>query len=748
MSLMSDAQQPAQPSLLAAITPYELSHIPAHLAKAGLYDDLHRLLSLENGASIDTTLRPAVRSMNAWYVAAMAGGDLQMYLEHLNVAASVARDQTRQALKGGQARTALRHEARYALSLAAVRNVATNMSVRLLTTMVRQGALTVEDALAYVRQIPDARDRAEGLTTVLEMLSKAGSDADTPSDVATEALAAVSAIADEFWRVGELGRLAPHLPAHLGTQASSIAGTIADVSLRVMAFSMLGEPIEPALAKSVEGLPYYRRIAATEFELTDGAQSFRAEFTQRRAHAIANLIPFVREGAGRRITSAHWLAESYAALASESEQFLDAAISAAGRVGGWAAHKALLRSVAVWLTRSGKVNTALELLTAEAQDRSERLVLECEMAVAGGLPVTVAEVEAIPDPDAQLAALRSLLPLLSESEQHLAVAAVLRLTADRFPADGLTIVAPYLGDEGWRTAVGAARVLEDPEQRMRVIGVLAERAIALNQGDLPSVLSSLLSWIEDRFWYGQVVERLVPTLLEAAYPTEALRLAKTLPYPHRRAALIARCANGLTGTAREAAATSARKLAEELGTPGGRVRAKLLVAAAYPHEAEWELLDQAADLALGIEKGVEPLRSSTLASASLAFASHSQPTRALAIIDEIVDEFWRAEALTSVAEHGDVDSLEVVLESGRSLRSRSDRSRVITAVARRHAVLGSDALMLHKLWDEGLAAVALGSREECLHEIVTLLPVVAALGGFEAPAWIVAESSTTMRWWE
>lgn len=746
---MIDAPKPSEPSPLAAISSYDLRHIPDHLAKAGLYDDLHRLLSLEHEMSQPgTSLWPEVRSVNAWYVAAMVGGDLQLYVDHVNVAAAAAREQSRRALENGHIPTAVRHATRYALSAAAVRNVAANMSVRLLTSLVRQGDLAIEQALAYIRQTPDARDRAEGLTTVLEMLGPGNGDVDMQRSVAAEALAAVSAIPDEFWRVGELGRLAENLPADLASQSSSIARTISDVSLRALALSMVGEPIEDELVKSVQGLPYHRKIAATEFPPTDRARYFRAEFTGRRSHAVANLIPFAREDGDRYITSAYWLAESLAALASESDRFRDAAIAAAGRVGGQAAHDALLSAAAAWLTRNGDVDAAMALVAAELKDPSDRLVLTCELAAAGGPSVFVAEVEALADPEARIRAFRSLLPVLSGSERNRAVAAVLMLTADRTPADGLSIVAPHLDELGWRAAVEAAGALADTEERMRVSGELAKRAITLGLEDVPSILDGLLTGIEDRFWYGRAVELSVPPLLDAGHVLQALRLAETSPYPHRRAALLARCANGLTGPGREVAEVSARRLAAQLGSPSSRVRAQLLIAEAYPDGPDRELLDDAAVLASGIEKGVEPVRSSALAAVAVAFASRSQAGRAFGMVGEIADEHWRAVVLESVAAHGDAMLLQAVLEAGRSLRSRGERSRVISAVALRHAVSGSDHLRLHDAWEEALATLASGSREECMHELVPLLPVVAALAGPDSIAWVVAESRTTMRWWE
>ncbi len=746
---MADAQQARGLSPLAEMTSYDLRHVPLHLAAAGLHSDLHRLLSLEQETSrTDTALRPAVGSKNAWYAAVMVHGDLQLYLDHLDIGASTAREQTRQELKRGRAATALGYATRYALSMAAVRNVAANMSVRLLISMVRRGDLVVAEALAYIRQIPDPRDRAEGLTAALEVLSHAKGDVDVPSDVAAEALGAVSAIPDEFWRVGELGRLAEHLPEDMARRAAAIARTVTDAYLRAVAFSMVGEPIDPALEKSVQALPYHRKIAATELESSDGAQAFRAEFNQRRSHAVANLTPFVREGGARHITSAYWLAESLAALADDSEQYRDAAIAAAGRVGGKAAHAALLRAAAVWLTESGQFSAAMELAAVEVHDPSQRLILECELAAAGGMPVTVARVEALPDPDAQLGALRTLLPRLSGSQRHRAVAVLLALTGDRSPADGLTQAAPYLDTQGWRTAVEAARALADREERMRVLGVLAGRAIALGLDELPDVLSSLLASIEDRFWYGQAVEGLVSPLMDAGFDGEALRLAKTSPYPHRRAVLIAQCANGLQGIARDAAAASARRLTDEPATSSGQVRAKTLVADALPDDPDCPLLDQAASIAIGMEKGLEPVRSGALASVAASFAFRLRLERALTIAAEIVDEYWCATALERVAAHGDAYVLEIVLARGRSLRSRGERFRVLSAVARRHAALGGDEFRLNDVWEEVLANLASGSREDCVHGLTTLLPVVAALGGPEALTWVAAESRRTMRWWE
>jgi hypothetical protein len=727
-----------------ALTGYELRHLPRHLAQAGRAEELHRLLGLEHaepdGRIDGARVVLASGSVNAWYAAVTRHADLRGYVDHLEVAAGVAEQVTRVALHAARPGGELAREFHYALCAASVRNVSSNVSVQLLTTLVRRGLLTPDDALSYVRQVPDPRDRAEGLSTLLGLL-----DGETATDVAGEALAAVSIVEDEFWRVGELGRLAPHLPAWLSAQAAVVADNVGDTYYRAVALAIVRDAIDPQMQRTVADLHFHRKnIMATEYDLTEVASSFRAEFTQRRTHAVAILGEVLGDRPPETISSAYWLAETYAVLAEQSEAYLRDAIAGAGRVGGQEAHVALVRAIAARLATIGWASQAAALLAEEIPDPVQRLVIMCELASTIGIEPPVGEVATLADPWARLRALRAVLPVVSDRERDRLVGAVLTAQGDAHVlAEGLTIVAPYLDDQGWATACRAANGLADDEQRARVRGILIRRGLALGRDDA----LALLDQIDDEYWHAEALQGAVEELLRRGQAPDALVLAGRAPYPHRRVGLLASCAAAMDGAARGDALAWARRTVAELAAPSARACALTLLADALTDSDRLKALHEAADAATAIEKGNEPLRSGAIAAVVDSLADTGQVDQALDLAKEITDEHWLATALANASRQATRDHLTRILAEARSVRARRERGRALAAVASRRAELSSDPVGLHDAWREVLQTLALGERDEFLLDAVDLLPVAEALGGPESLVEMALTTRTVMRWW-
>jgi hypothetical protein len=724
-----------------ALTGYELRHLPRHLARAGLCDDLHRLLRIEHEpedrGEPDAVPRLTGRSINAWYTAVTRDGDLRGYLDHLQIANGEAEQAAETALGAGRPGTELSREFQYALSAASVRNVAANVSVRLLTSMARRGLLARNDALSYVRQIPDPRERAEGLTTLLPVLD----ETDT-ADVAGEALAAVSTVQDEFWRVGELGRLAPSLPPWMFSQAEMIAEAVGDPYYRAVALSIIGKPVGSELQSTLASRHFHRKnIMATEYELRDVAPSFRAEFAQRRAQAVTNLGAFLRRGGRDSIPSPYWLTETYAALADESEDYLTSAVSVAGTIGGQAAHMRLAAAVARRFAEAGDVAKAQALLADEVRDVTDLLLIRCELAHES---VSAAEIAEQPDPWIRLRAFRARLPLLGEEDRKHIIEALLAPAAnDHLTADGLVTAAPYLDHAGWEAALRAAGLLRDDEQRMRVRGALVVRGLALGRADALELLSD----IGDEYWYSHTLDQVVAALVQNGRADEALPLARTAPYPHRRIGLMAACAAAMPQPGRAAVLAAARQTAAELTAPTAKARALLLLVGALEDADRADVLADAVDAALAVETGNEPLRSGAIAAIASCLARCGDVEHALDLADEITDEYWLATALQDAAGHATAAHLPRILVKARSVHARGQRGRVLTALACQYASLGVDRTALHERWREVLQTFALGERAEFLANAIGLLPVAEALGGLDTLADVVRASNTIMRWW-
>jgi hypothetical protein len=314
---------------------------------------------------------------------------------------------------------------------------------------------------------------------------------------------------------------------------------------------------------------------------------------------------------------------------------------------------------------------------------------------------------------------------------------------DPLLAERLVAVTSYLDAAGWEVAVRAAEGLTDDEQRMRVCGTLAARGVRLGRtGAL-----ALLDRIDDEFWYARALDDIVVELVRRGAPDEGLRLAVRAPYPHRRVGLIAACAVALSGTAREDALAEARAAVPDVTAPTARARALVVLAGALHDPDRADALQEAAEAALAIEKGNEPLRSAAVAAVVDSLAAAGRIDRSLDLADEITDEHWLATALAAVAGHAATGQLPGVLATGRSVRARRERARVLAAVGYRQARLGSDPVVLHDSWREVLQTLALGGRDEFLRDAAGLLPVAEALGGTDVLVEVVQAVSRVMRWW-
>ncbi|NMO53706.1 hypothetical protein HH310_21280 [Actinoplanes sp. TBRC 11911] len=678
------------------------------------------------------------RSVNAWYAAVTRNGDLRLYLDHLEIATGAAEQRSRAELSAGRPASELDRELQYALSAASVRNLSANVSVRLLTTLLRRGLLSADDALSFVRQVPDPRERAEGLTTLLAVL-----DPDDAEDVAGEALAAVSVVPDPFWRVGELGRLVPHLPRHMAGQAELVAMSVDDAYYRAVALVTVGRDLDEELQLTLADLHFHRKnIMATEYELGEVAELFRAEFAQRSTHAVAVLGEFLPVP----IRSQYWRAETYASLADDSEEHLRSALSATGTVGGGTAFTAMARAACLHLAGTGRPDDAWALLR-EVVDPADRVVIECELAAVTGTGADVARAAAAGDPWQRLHAVRALLPVLDEPGRADAVAGIIGVAPDdvntHVLAEGLVTVASYLSLSEWERAVLTEPLLADDDERMRVRGALAARGVTLGRGEA----LDLLDGIDDDTWFAEAVTAVVQRLTAAGQADEALRWAARAPFPHLRVALIATCARALPGAAAAAAIADARAVAGELIEPTAQARALLLLADALAGEERMAVLREAITAATTIERGNEPLRSGCIAAVTASLAGTGDIDGALDLAGAITDEHWLASALAAVAGHATAAHLPRVLAMTRSVRARRERGRALIAHVRRHAVLGSDLVTVHEGWRESLQTLALGTRAEFFYDVTGLFPVADVLGAPGALAGLVRTSRAVMRWW-
>jgi hypothetical protein len=188
--------------LLARLSPYEHRHLVAHLVAAGELDRMHSLLALEEPitaaaapdlppvsapASGRNPLRWLVRGRprqpasprvpatavvrNAWWLASEALGDPEGFLLDVRTAGQAAADDAAAALARGNQSPGVGHQLGYGLIQASLNSQVQFIPPALVPRLLGLGTWTVEEALAYVRRIPDPENRSDTLLELLPFLS-------------------------------------------------------------------------------------------------------------------------------------------------------------------------------------------------------------------------------------------------------------------------------------------------------------------------------------------------------------------------------------------------------------------------------------------------------------------------------------------------------------------------------------------------------------------------------------------------
>ena len=240
---------------LSVLTPYELAHLPAHLASAGRDSEVHRLLAL-------STDPPG--GGNAWFVAKESVEATQGFLDDLLLASRLAAASTTTAVRDGAPAVTVAFEARYALMAAAVTNLASALPAELLVRLVVSDRWGLTRALAYARHHPNLSRRAHALALLTEHVP-----ADDRRHVARQVLDSLAELRDqvehkdpdvsegaESQHIAEgtaLMSVAPFLASDDVELALSLARTIPDIEQRCAALAAIATRMDGASGKRVIG---------------------------------------------------------------------------------------------------------------------------------------------------------------------------------------------------------------------------------------------------------------------------------------------------------------------------------------------------------------------------------------------------------------------------------------------------------------------------------------------------------------
>ncbi|MEH2212425.1 NB-ARC domain-containing protein, partial [Nostoc sp.] len=198
-----------------------------HLEKAQRVEEIHSLLREES----QTT-------SNGWFEAREKLGQAGGYITDISRAWELAEANWNELILP----QVVGLQCRYALISASLNSLAANIPVNLLLALVKNNKLTPERGLAYALQNPMPQEKINSLTQLVNYLPP-----NLQELALQKALAAATAIQDEWSRAYALSALADKLPPELLPQALAAATAIQDESNRAYALSALADKLPPEL---------------------------------------------------------------------------------------------------------------------------------------------------------------------------------------------------------------------------------------------------------------------------------------------------------------------------------------------------------------------------------------------------------------------------------------------------------------------------------------------------------------------
>jgi len=634
---------------VAKLTVYELRHLGAHLAQSGCVAELHRLLSLS-----------AVDGANAWYEAQNAKGSLDIYETDIVRAWQLTERESAHKIERREAAESVGLEMRYAFILASLHSIAKGVSPDLLFALVTEQEWTLDYALAYTRQMPDARQQVKSLTGLADRLSGL-----SQLEVLREALETAETIQNEFERAEVLIRLVPHLPAYLQDEALRAAleaketYLVADWLKRRQDITTRGPIPDPE-----DGLA----IALSELasNLPDELKT-RAE---RQAVQLAWTKPSTAERAGVLIQLAPCLS------AELKRQILLEALPVSQAVEDDKTRARLLALLAPQLAESGYKRDAVE--TAQAI-QLESYRMRTLATIAGCLPEPMRDktvcdmleengrhgwwgVETLADLASQIARLgygRGALDVIQAIDN------------EHFRSEALINLVPHLPKGFWLEVTDLALAIQHMKHRSRALaGIAAHMPDELRGYVVQEALAAACA-VQDRYdSRSHALAELAPHLAQLGYGAEALRAVAAISNEYLRADALIKIAPNLPRRLIEDALRMTQGIRE------GRKCADVLVdLSPYLPVA---LAREAVGIAYKIKEYFE--RDRALKALIPVLAQSSAVTEALRAARAIHSEMQRAEALATLVPYLPEKLLVDVLKLAREIRSSSERAQVLASL--------------------------------------------------------------------
>src|ERR1035441_4906836 len=572
---------------------YPLRHLAYHLSHAGKQADLHRLLAADGLGSGD-------RRVNVWFTAHEHADCIISYLDDLARARNHSASESQLAVSRNWPAPTLGTEIRYALMAASISSQTVSISAALLEQLIQIGMWSPARGLDHGRRLSHPASRADALIAVYRFL-----DGRQRKAVIAEALAATTAIADDWARGDALTRLLPDLQPELLPDALATAAAMADGFPRCNALKSLAPHLPPELLSAA--------VAA-------------AAKTERfyRPEVLSSLAPFLPPGL---------LAEALAAATAINVHY-----SRADALSGLAPYlpprllaEALAAASAI--TDSSSRVRALTGLVPHLPADQQAPVLASTLAT---IPTIESRYRAHP--------LTRLAPYLSPRSLAKALAVAMAINNSYSRAEALSGLARYLPPGLLAEALAAAAAITDSSSRARALTGLLPHFPAGQQAPVLKDALAAAAAITDSFSCVRALTGLLPHVpagQQAPVLKDALAAAASITSSYSDG----RALTGLlpylpTGQQTAVAASVLATATAAYGASGGVALADL--APYLPQHLLGDALAAASKMDGAIARGT----------ALAALAPHLPPPlmeKAMVIAAGMAESRFRTEILTSLA---------------------------------------------------------------------------------------------------
>jgi hypothetical protein len=587
------------------------------------------------------------------------------------------------AVANSQPAPYLGDEVRCALCRASINSMAKHLPAGLLLALVREGLWTPTQGLAYARQVPEARQRAQVLVELACLV-----EGSLQAELAHEALKAIQAMGNTVRRTELLAQLLPCLPHDLQQQQLRAALDAARANTSLTDRSQMLLALAPVLAS-----PFNQQLIQ---EALDSAREIAHPTHQARVFAA--LVPFLPEATRGSIIQLTLDVTSTIEGESSRAQIL----ATLAPVVPDQFHRVLLLATQAIQSQPHRVRV-LVALAPRLADEMKRQVFAAVQAIRSRedrLPLLMALAATLPadtlqglfeasgtiaySPD-RARLLSALAPHLPEHLQHqawqLAWEAAKAITHEANRARTMASLAPELGStlrhQALREALQAVRAIWDTSNRTQAAVGLVPMLSETSQQEVLSFIQTLSNG-EERVKLLVSIAPILSTELRQQVLPNVLTETLAIRSKEERLHLLAQLAPALPEPALRELFGYAQGLKDEAS------RASLLIALAplLPNDLKRDLLHYARTLKHELN------RAQVLVALAGSFPDeHKQAwlEATLRAIRTIKNEMSQASLLTTLAP-GLPDELHdqtfgAALDQALALRNESYQAQVLTTLA-------------------------------------------------------------------